>query len=119
MARTTDLAEVLASVAGDLGGRHDVGLAHQARPEAAGLDLMAKCRRRQPELDRGFAKGQHRSVLGGGQVLRRVVRDPGRLEFGVRRPQSAGRLDPVAEGGARDQAVQADGRDPDVAFGLV
>ena len=52
MARTTGLPEMLASVALDLAGRDDVGLADQARPKAAGLYLMAKRRRRQPELGR-------------------------------------------------------------------
>jgi hypothetical protein len=119
MARATGLAEVLAPVPLELAGRDDVGLADQARPQTASLDLVAKRRGRQPELVGGFGEGQHRLFLGGGQILRRLVGDPRRLELGVRGPQSARRLDPVAEGSTRDQAVQADLRDPDRSLGLV
>ena len=119
MARAASLPEMLAPVALDLAGRDDIGLADQARAKAASLDLMAKRRRRQPELVGGFGEGQHRSVLGSRQVLRRVVDDPSRLELGVRSPKSAGRLDAVSEGSAGHQAVQADRRDTDAAIGLV
>ena len=78
-ARATSLAEVLAPVALKLAGRDDVGLADQARPKAARLDLMTKRRRRQPELVGGFGEGQHPLLLGGRKVLRRVVGDSSRL----------------------------------------
>jgi len=110
---------MLAPVALDLAGRDDVGLADQARAKAAGLHLMAKGGSRQPELVGGFAERQHHSVLGRGQVLRRLVGDPSRLELGVCGTQSAGRLDAVPEWRTGDQAVQADGRDSDAALGLV
>ena len=108
MARATGLAEVFAPVAVELARRDDVGLADQARPKAAGLHLMAKGRRRQPELVGGFGEGQHPLLLGGGQVLRRLVGDPSSLELRVRGAQSARRLDPVAERRARRQVVPAD-----------
>jgi len=108
MARAAGLAEVFAPVAVELARRDDVGLADQARPKAAGLHLMAKGRRRQPELVGGFGEGQHRLVLGGGQVLRRLVGHQSRLEFGVCGPEASRRLDPVAERRARRQVVPAD-----------
>jgi hypothetical protein len=55
---------------------------------------MAKRRRRQPELVGGFGEGQHPLLLGGRQVLRRVVGNPGRFELGVGSTHAARRLRP-------------------------
>ena len=103
---------MLAPVALEFARRDDVGLADEARPQTAGLDLVAMCGGRQPELVGGLAEGQHGLVLGGRQILCCVVGDPRRLELGVRGPQATSRLDPVAERNARDQARQADRRLP-------
>ena len=108
MARPTGLSEMLAAVAFDLAKRDHVGLADQARPKAAGLHLVAKGRSRQPETGGGLAKGQHRSVVRGGEILRRVVRQPSSLEFGVGCPKPSGRLDAVPEWRAWYQAIQSD-----------
>jgi hypothetical protein len=86
MAGPTRLPKLLAPVAIDLVCRDDVGLADQARPEAASLDLVAKRRSCQPESGGSLGEGQHCSVLGGRQVLRRVVSDLGRCELGVGGP---------------------------------
>ncbi len=86
MARAAGLPEMLAPVALDLAGRDDIGLADQASAKAAGLHLMAKRRGRQPELVGGFGEGQHRSVLGRWQILRRLVGDPSSLEFSAGDP---------------------------------
>jgi hypothetical protein len=107
MARPTGLPEMLAPVALDLGIGDDVGLAVELGAEAPRLHLMAKGGRRQPESGGGFGKGQHASVFGREQVLRRVVGDPRRLEVGVRGAQASGRLDPITEGYARDQGIQS------------
>jgi hypothetical protein len=117
MARATRLPEMLSAVAFDLVCRDDVGLADQARPESASLDLMAKRRGRKPELAGSLGEGQHRSVLGGRQVLRGLVGDPSSRELGAGGPKSSGRLDPVPERIAREKAVQADRRDPDAPLG--
>ena len=107
MARATGLPEMLAPVALELAGRDDVGLADQARPQPSGLHLMTKRRSRQPELGGGLAEGQHPLLLGGRKVLRRVVGDSSRLEFGLRSPQPAGVLDLVAERDAQDPTLNA------------
>ena len=95
---------MLAPVAFDLALRDDVGLADQAGSKASRLHLMAKRRSCQPELVGGFGERQHRSVLGRGQVLGRVVGDPSSLELGVRSTKSSGRFDAIPEWGAGDQA---------------
>ena len=119
MARATGLPEMLAPVAFDLAPRDDVGLADQASAKAAGLHLMAKRRGRHPELGGSLGERQHRSVLGGREILRRLIGDPSSLEFGVRGPKSSRRLDAVPEWSAGGEAGQADRRDPDAALGLV
>ena len=69
MARATDLPEVLGTVAVEFALGDDIGLADQARPEAAGLHLMAKGRGRQPKLVGGLGERQHRSVGEGWLVV--------------------------------------------------
>ena len=117
MARATRPTEMLAPIAFDLAGGDDVGLADQARPKAAGVDLMAKRRSRQPELVGGFGEGQHPSALGGRQILRRVIGDASRLEVGVRSPKSSSVLDPVSERDAGDPAANAQFRDAHGSLG--
>ena len=118
MARATRLPEVLGPVAGELALGDDVGLADQARPEAAGLHLMAKGRGRQPKLVGGLGEREHRSELGGGLILRPLVGDAGRFEFGVRETEPAGVFHADPERGSGQAAVHETSRDANAALGV-
>ena len=74
---------------------------------------MAEREGSQPAAGGSLGLAQRRSVLGGRQVLRRVVSHPGSLEVSARGTQPSGRLDAVTEGSARDQRGEPDLRDPD------
>ena len=118
MARAPRLPQGLGSVAGELAGRDDVGLADQARPEAAGLHLMAKGRGRQPKLVGGLGEREHRSELGGRLILRPLVGDAGRFEFGVRETEPAGVFHADPERGSGQAAVHETSRDANAALGV-